>query len=270
MVNPNFLRARISKRKFCTKHILMRIISEHIMKVAILSVAFVGFAASPAKAQTVATTASPVQQVIQFMHERKQAYERSDPLAWGQHVAEQCTFIQVGRVLSKAQFIAEMAPFVGYTFSGIVDDVRAAEFGDTIILTYREKEIRDYGVQRTENSYIDTETYIRLDGKWQLILWTENSLPVEPPIVKLDLQTYNKYVGRYEVNPKATFTVTREGNRLMGQYAGEEKFELLPASKSNFFTHGDNAVYVFVWDRSGRVVGHIYRAEGVELRYKKR
>ena len=66
------------------------------------------------------------------------------------------------------------------------------------------------------------------------------------------------------------FTVTREGNKLMGQYAGEEKFELLPASRSSFFTHGDSAEYVFLWDRSGRVVGHIYRADGSEIKYKKK
>jgi hypothetical protein len=124
-------------------------------------------------------------------------------------------------------------------------------------------------VQRTENPYIDTETYVRLNGEWQLIAWTENSLPVDPPIVKLDPQIYDKYAGTYEVNPKAAFTVTREGDRLMGQYSGDQKFELLPASRSNFFTHGDNAAYVFVWDRSGRVVGHIYRAEGVEIKYKR-
>lgn len=203
---------------------LMRDIFKHTLQVANLSLAFVGFTASLGKAQSIAIR-PPAQQVIEFMRERKHAYERNDTSAWGRHVADQCTFIQAGgRVLSKAQFIAEMAPFVGYTFSGVVDDVRAAEFGDTIILTYREKEIRDYGVQRTENSYIDTETYLRLEGKWQLMLWTENSLPVEPRIVKLDQQSYDKYVGRYEVNPKATFTVTREGNKLMGQYAGEEKF----------------------------------------------
>jgi hypothetical protein len=77
-------------------------------------------------------------------------------------------------------------------------------------------------------------------------------------------------VGRYEVNPKATFTVTREGNKLMGQYAGEEKFELLPASRSNFFSAGDTAVYAFLWDKARHVVGHIYRAEGAEIKYKKR
>jgi hypothetical protein len=257
--------------------LMTRDIYQRILHVAILNLAFVGFTARPAKAQDDVAITPQAQQVIEFMRERKHAYERGDASSWGLHVAEQCVLIEAGgRVLSKAQRMAEMGPmakmepFVGYTFSAVVNDVRTAKFGDAIILTYREKEIRDYGVQRSENTYIDTETYIRLKGEWWLIAWTENSLPVEPPTVKLNPQLYDKYVGTYEVNPKATFTVMRDGNRLMGQYAGEEKFELLPASRSNFFTHGDSAVYTFLWDKSGRVVGHIYRAEGTEIKYKMR
>src|SRR5450432_325308 len=252
-----------------TMRLLTRDILQHIFQVAILSLAFVGFTARPGRAQADAAVTPQAQQVIEFMRERKHAYERVDASAWGKHVAEQCSFVQAGgRVLGKAQFIAEMVPFVGYTFSAVVSDVQAAEFGGAIILTYREKEIRDYGSQRSENNYIDTETYIRLKGEWQLIAFTEDAVPVDPPVVKLNPQIYDKYVGTYAVNPKATFTVTREGNRLMGQCAGEKTFELLPASRSSFFTPGDDAVYAFVWDRSGRVTGHVYRAEGAEIKYK--
>jgi hypothetical protein len=180
-------------------------------------------------------------------------------------------FIEAGgRVSSKAQFMAGIEPFIGYTFSALVDDVRIGEFGDTIVVIYREKDIRDFGIRRSEGTYIDTDTYARLNDEWELISFTENLLPPEPPIVKLTPQIYDKYVGTYAVNPKATFTVTRDGSKLMGQYLGESKFELLPASRSNFFTHGDSAVYEFLWDKTGRVVGHIYRAEGVEVRYTKR
>jgi hypothetical protein len=251
--------------------IVNRNVYQYILRVVILSFAFAGFTARPTKAQETPPITPQAQQVIEFMRERKNAYLQGNASTWGRHVAEQCLFIQAGgRVVSKPQFIAEMKPFVGYTFSAIINDVRAAEFGSIIVLTYRAKEIRDYGVQRSENSYIDTETYAQLNGTWQLIAWTENAVAVEPPLVKLDPQLCDKYVGTYEVNPKATFTVTREGNKLMGQYAGEDKFELLPASKSDFFTHGDDAVYAFIWDKSGRVVGHIYRDEGVEIKYKKR
>jgi hypothetical protein len=74
----------------------------------------------------------------------------------------------------------------------------------------------------------------------------------------------------YEVNPEATFTVTREGSHLFGQYAKDDKFELLPASQSRFFRRGDSAQYMFVWDKSGHVVGHEYHAEGVDINYKKK
>lgn len=227
--------------------------------------------ATIAMAQNDSSITPQAQQVIKFMSERKHAYERGDASAWGRHVAEQCLFVEAGgRVSSKDQFLAGMEPFVGYTFSAVVDRVRTVAFGDTIVVIYREKDIRDFGVQRSEGTYIDTDTYARLNHEWELISWTENLLPPEPPIVKLAPQIYDKYVGRYEVNPKATFTVTRDGNKLMGQYSGEQKFELLPASRSDFFTHGDSAVYEFVWDKSGRVVGHIYRTEGVEVKYTKR
>jgi hypothetical protein len=123
--------------------LLTRDILQHIFQVAILSLAFLGFTARPGRAQADAAV-TPQAQVIEFMRERKHAYERVDASAWGKHVAEQCSFIQAGgRVLGKAQFIAEMVPFVGYKFSAVVSDVQAAGFGDTIILTYREKEIRD-------------------------------------------------------------------------------------------------------------------------------
>jgi len=251
--------------------IVTRDIFQPILQAAILSLAFVAFNASPGRAQADAAAIPETQRVTEFMRARKHAYEQVDAAAWGRNVAEQCSFIEAGgRVLGKSQFIAEMLPFVGYTFSAVVSDVQATKFGDTIILTYREKDVRDYGTQRSVNTYFDTETYARLEGAWQLIVFTENALPVEPPTVKLNSQIYEKYVGTYEVNPRATFAVTREGNKLMGQYAGEEKFELLPASRSSFFTHGDSAEFVFLWDRSGRVVGHIYRADGTEIKYNKK
>jgi hypothetical protein len=244
---------------------------ERFVLLFLTTLAFVGFTASPGRAQADAAATPETQRVTEFMRARKHAYEQVDAAAWGMHVAEQCSFIEAGgRVLSKAQFIAEMVPFVGYTFSAVVSDVQATKFGDTIVLTYREKDVRDYGTQRSVNTYIDTETYARLEGAWQLILFTENALPVEPATAKLNPQIYEKYVGTYEVNPRARFAVTREGNKLMGQYSGEEKFELLPASRSSFFTHGDGAEYLFLWDKSGRVVGHIYRADGAEIKYKKK
>lgn len=103
-------------------------ICQHILLVVILSLAFAGFTARTGKAQADAAITPQAQQVIELMRERKRAYLQSDAQAWGSHVAEQCSFIQAGgRLLTKAQFIAEMGPFVGYTFSAVISEVRAAE-----------------------------------------------------------------------------------------------------------------------------------------------
>lgn len=238
---------------------------------AILAVFLVAVGAEHlALAQVAATpNSASVQQVIQFMRERKRAYETRDAAAWGRHVAEKCSFVEAGGRLSTRSEFSSMEGFVGYKMSVEVRDVRATEFGDTILLTYREKDMRDFGTQRSVGNYLDTETYARVDGEWKLVAFTENLITAEPAIVKLDPNSYDSYVGTYAANKDATFVVTREGNKLYGEYAGEPKAELLPASKSRFFVRGDTASYLFIRDKSDRVVAHIYRAEGVEIRYRR-
>ncbi|HEX4921815.1 MAG TPA: nuclear transport factor 2 family protein [Candidatus Bathyarchaeia archaeon] len=143
-----------------------------------------------------------IERVIQFTRERKQALERGDVVAWGAHVAEKCSFVEAGgRLSTKAQF-SHFEPFVGYKFYIEDSDFRAADFGETIVLTYREKDIRDFGVQRAEETNIDMDTYTRLNGDWQLVSFSENSLPSDPPVAKLDPRLYDKYVGTYESTQK--------------------------------------------------------------------
>ena len=212
---------------------------------------------------------SHVAQVIQYMRERKHAYETRDVKAWGSHVAEKCFFVEAGGRLSTKEEFSSMEGLAGYTLTIEISDIRATESNATIFLTYREKDTRDFGTQRSEGNYLDTETYALTNGEWKLIGFTENFVAPEPAIVGLEPGILDRYIGTYAANSKATFTVVRQGKKLFGRYAGEEQFELLPASKSKFFVRGDSASYLFVWDKAGLVVEHIYRAEGVEIRYKK-
>jgi hypothetical protein len=245
--------------------------STNVRRVLLVALLFALRPEHAATAQASSAQFSPqTQQVIQFMRERKHAYETRDVAAWRRHVADRCSFVEAGGRLSTKEQFSSMEGLVGYKLSIEISDIRATEFGDTILLTYRDKDTRDFGVQRSVGNYLDTETYVRIGGEWKLIAFTENLVAPEPAIAKLDASQYDSYVGTYEVNKDATFTVTHEDDKLFGQYAGEEKFELLPASKSRFFVHGDTAAYLFVWGKSGRVVAHIYRAEGVEIRYKRK
>lgn len=76
---------------------------------------------------------------------------------------------------------------------------------------------------------------------------------VHPPVVKVDPKIYDSYVGKYDAGMGMSVTVTREGNRLFGQVANQPKFELLPASETQFFIRGSEMQISFVKAATGEV-----------------
>jgi D-alanyl-D-alanine-carboxypeptidase/D-alanyl-D-alanine-endopeptidase len=58
--------------------------------------------------------------------------------------------------------------------------------------------------------------------------------PVKKPVV-VDGAVLAKYVGRYELTPGFTLTVTQEGGQLLAQATGQGKFELFAAGEREFF-----------------------------------
>jgi CubicO group peptidase (beta-lactamase class C family) len=71
--------------------------------------------------------------------------------------------------------------------------------------------------------------------------------------IKLDPKTYDAYVGRYELNPQRTFTATRQGDRLIMDFARGEIAELFPEAEGKFFTKVWDIQVTFGKDGSGKV-----------------
>ena len=69
----------------------------------------------------------------------------------------------------------------------------------------------------------------------------------------MDPQTFDAYLGRYELNPKRFFTATREGDRLIMDFDRGEIAELFPEAVDRFFTKGWDIQVVFGRDASGAV-----------------
>ena len=74
-------------------------------------------------------------------------------------------------------------------------------------------------------------------------------------VVKVDPAIYDAYVGRYDCGGGQTLTVTRDGDRLMGQMTSQPKLLLLPRSKKDFFFKVVNAEVAFVSGSGGKVTG---------------
>ena len=85
------------------------------------------------------------------------------------------------------------------------------------------------------------------------------SLPKERATVPQDPIIYDAYVGRYELDADFVLTVTKEGDRLMGEADGR-KFQLLPESDTKFFVRDYDAqiMFTFVKDEKGQVTHLIY------------
>jgi CubicO group peptidase (beta-lactamase class C family) len=74
---------------------------------------------------------------------------------------------------------------------------------------------------------------------------------------KVDSAGYDAYIGDYELAPNFIVTITKEGEKLMGEPTGQEKAELQPISETEFVVPSVKANVTFEKDAAGKVIGLI-------------
>jgi len=82
---------------------------------------------------------------------------------------------------------------------------------------------------------------------------------------KIDLKLYDSYVGEYALGP-ASFTVSRDGDKLMFTAPGQPKIEAFPESETKFFFKIIDAQVTFLKDDKGAVTGLTFEINGRTLR----
>ena len=87
--------------------------------------------------------------------------------------------------------------------------------------------------------------------------------------VKVDPKIYDSYVGEYQLAATFSITITRENDRLMAQATGQEKFELVPTSETDFYLKVVPARVTFVKDAQGNVTELILTQNGRQASAKK-
>lgn len=86
--------------------------------------------------------------------------------------------------------------------------------------------------------------------------------PVERTVVKVDPAIFDAYAGRYLAEGLGVLTISREGDRLMGQPARDPKAELIPQSEAKFYVRENNSEITFERDGKGKVVGLAMKTPG--------
>ncbi len=75
---------------------------------------------------------------------------------------------------------------------------------------------------------------------------TDKTLPKPKEAATVDAATFDRLTGEYELMPNFILTITKEGNKLMGQATGQSKLELQPESATKFNVPQVGAVIEFV------------------------
>lgn len=114
-----------------------------------------------------------------------------------------------------------------------------------------------------------TETLERLsaeDGQREVAafmqrLEAERASHVE---VAIDPHLLDGYVGAYQLNPRMTFTITRDGNKLFARLTGQQTFEVHPYSDRDFFYTIVAAQLTFVVGADGKATAVILHQRGLD------
>lgn len=82
--------------------------------------------------------------------------------------------------------------------------------------------------------------------------------------IKVDPNSFDAYVGRYQPNPAITVTISRAGDKLMFETPGSGRVELLPEGAHSFFSNALPVTIRFVKDETGKVTHLILLNNGRE------
>ena len=97
---------------------------------------------------------------------------------------------------------------------------------------------------------------------------TQSTAP--PPVTRtqitLDPAVFDRYVGRYQLAPAAFITISRDGQRFIGQLTGQPQFEMFAESDRKFFLKVVDAQFSFESDGQNKATAVVLHQLGVEQR----
>lgn len=94
----------------------------------------------------------------------------------------------LGRRKSKADIMRELKAETSATPNPeegtavyTAEDIRVQQYGDTAVVAFRLVATTDKSGTKTVANYFNTGTFLKRNGKWQVIAWQATALPKESP-----------------------------------------------------------------------------------------
>ena len=89
--------------------------------------------------------------------------------------------------------------------------------------------------------------------------------PPERKAIAVPLSMLTAYIGTYELQPGFVLTITLDGDQLMAQATGQQKFPLFAETTTRFFLKAVDAQVDFVRDEKGAVTQLVLHQAGRDM-----
>jgi len=199
------------------------------------------------------------------------AITNGDSSVWEQMLDANARVIdENGDVLDRKGMIATVRPLPpGISGALRPVDFKATVVGDIALTTYVADEDETFHGAQIHARYRMGETWVRRDGKWNLLSMQVLALRADPPAIPTTAEQRRAYCGRYALGD-LTYVVRCETDGLTGGTQGKPVKPLRLESPDVFFVPGEPRLrYLFQRDAKGRVSGFLQRRESWDLPWKR-
>ncbi|MGI8811542.1 MAG: DUF4440 domain-containing protein [Pyrinomonadaceae bacterium] len=149
-------------------------------------------------------------------------------------------------------------------------DFQIRFYGDTAVVAYKILDV--FRGKKGEQTFHDSQfdVWKRAKKSWRLIASSGAMQLPERKVIALDATTLDAYAGIYQNANGDSFTITRDGEKLLVSTSDGTKFDLVPQTEIEFYSPSNSIVSMFfVRNDKGAVASAILRYYGADETIKK-
>lgn len=211
------------------------------------------------------------EELVRYTQEIFDATAPGNPAPFQKYFAEDAMFFdEKGRNMDKAALVKDVQP-LPQGYSGSIKLVRPKSHIEDhmAILSYDLDEIEVVFGQKLTARYHETDTWMRRDGRWQIVAAQVLRYYEDPAPGKADTSKFPDYAGTYQLAPERMITVVVEAGHLYEQRSGRAREELVPEAADIFFRKGVEGRTLFGYGDDGKVATLIDRRNNEDIVWKK-
>jgi hypothetical protein len=190
---------------------------------------------------------------------------------WKRYYADDCLFFdEKGRSMDKSALVKDISPFPkGYSGTIKIQHPQFRISDSVAIVSYDLDESETVFGQRLNARYHGTDTWLRRQGKWQIIATQMFRFYEDPSPGTMDPKMLERYVGTYQLGPGVTLTISRQRDDLYRKRGENPPEKLIPETAGLFFRKGVEGRILFGSDAEGKINQLVDRRNNEDLIWKR-